>query len=316
MDGVTAFRGLDRGARWGLIGGSLLLVAALASPSVPLILLALAVLIRPALALNAARRTIGSDKPWPWPADFRSLAEGLARPLDPTPKRLIPPDDKAAMIAQVATTKEALSRLIADKPPAWPWAVFTSVLVQRRNAVGDRLRRCASGYQPRTGTSPLSGLAYTQTAIGAMNGVADLVTQTEQFMLSPAFKGAFGDSGADTSADADADADADAIVAIGNRLMDYHEAFLTQAETCLQTPVTSEVLPFVQDMGAFTLCPVLAFEQFIPTMCARVAEAQELLPYTRGDQVIALDDATLVMALPDGLTDSITAHTRRFTQAA
>jgi hypothetical protein len=251
---------------------------------------------------------VTADEPWSWPAEFRSLAEGLARPVDPKPKRLIPPDDKAAMIAQVATTKEALSRLIADRPPAWPWAVFTSVLVQRRNAVGDRLRRCASGYQPRIGSAPLSGLAYTQTAIGALNGVADLVEQTEQFMLSPAFTGAFGDGGTD--------ADADAIVVIGNRLMDYHEAFLTQAETCLQTPVTSEVLPFVQDMGAFTLCPVLAFEQFIPTMCARVAEAQELLPYTRGDQVIALDDATLVMDLPDGLTDRIVAHTKRFTRPA
>jgi len=255
---------------------------------------------------------VTADEPWSWPADFRSLAEGLARPVDPKPKRLIPPDDKAAMIAQVATTKEALSRLIADRPPAWPWAVFTSVLVQRRNAVGDRLRRCASGYQPRSGVAPLSGRAYTQTAIGAMNGVADLVAQTEQFMLSPAFEGAFGSVGADDSADADADA----IVAIANRLMDYHREFLTQTETCLQTPVESEVLPFVQDMGAFTLCPVLAFEQFIPTMCARVAEAQELLPYTRGDQVIALDDATLVMDLPDGLTDRIVAHTKRFTRPA
>ena len=184
MNGLTAFRGLDRTSQWRLIGGFVLLAAALDSRSVPLILVALALLFRPARAVAAALRSTASDQPWPWPADFRSLAEGLARPIDPTPKRLVPPDDKAALIAQVAATKEGLSRLIADKPPAWPWAVFASVLVQRRNAVGDRLRRCASGYQPRPGIAPLTGRAYAQTAIAAMDSVADLVKETEQFMLS------------------------------------------------------------------------------------------------------------------------------------
>ena len=256
--------------------------------------------------IYSASRTKAVDEPWPWPADFRSLAEGMARPIDPTPKRVLPPNEKSAVVARVATTKVALERLIADTPPAWPWAVFTSVLVQRRNAVQGRLRTCASGYQPQPGIPPISDQAYSRTAYQAMTAIADLVAQLEQFMLSPAFTGAFGAIANESSADADA------IVSVANRLMDYHESFLRHAESCLQTPVHAEALTFVQDMGAFTLCPLIGYEQFIPTMCARIGEAQDLLPYTERDTVVALDAVSLAMALPDGLTERVVAHITRF----
>ena len=212
------------------------------------------------------------------------------------------------MIAAVATTKEGLSRLIADKPPAWPWAVFTSVLVQRRNAVKNRLRAVVSGYQPRAGLLPVSGKAYSATAYQAMTTIGDIVRQMEQFMLSPAFKGAFGGGTGDD------DADSDAIVGVAKRLMDYHDALLVQAETCLQTPVQSEALVFVQDTGVFTLCPLVGYQQFITTMCARIGEAQDLLPYTSGGDVIGLDDVHLAITLPDGLMDRITSHIKRFNE--
>lgn len=253
----------------------------------------------------AAMRT--EREPWPWPPDFRDLAEAMARPVDPTPARIVPPHEKASLVAQVATTKEALAKLMADKPAAWPWAVFASVIVQRRNAVTDRLRRCASGYQPGLG-SPLTGQRYCQTALTAMNTVAELAEQAEQFMLSPAFTGAFGEPGQDSTADAEA------VVAVANRLMDYHEAFLRQAEACLQTPVHSEALVFVQDMGAFTLRPLVGYEGFITTLCARIGEAQEVLPYADPHATVWFDDVTLQVTLPEELSQRITAHFRRFSQ--
>ena len=60
-----------------------------------------------------------------------------------------------------------------------------------------------------------------------------------------------------------------------------------------------------------TLCPLIGYQHFIPTMCARIAEAQDLLPYTTGG-IVQLDDVKLTMSLPEGLTGRITAHIKRF----
>jgi hypothetical protein len=308
MSRNTTFNRLSPGAKVGLIVGAIALMLALANGSLPLGIAGVAALAGVGWTVYSPGRAKAELQPWPLPPDLRELAEALARPIDPTPRRLLPPHEKAAIIAQVATTDEALSRLTADKPPAWPWATFTSVLVQRRNGVAPRLRAVASGYQPHPGPAPLSGRAYSATAYQAMTSVVDIVAQLEQFMRSPAFEGAFG-----TLSD-DADADPAAIISIANRLMDYHDNLLLHAERCLQTPVDAEARVFVQDMGTFTLCPLLGYQKFITTMCTRVGEAQDLLPYTSRGDVVALDDATLTMTLPDGLMDQILAHIARFNE--
>ena len=259
--------------------------------------------------MYSADRRRAELAPWPMPADFRDLAAALARPIDPTPQRVLPPHEKAGVIAKVATTDKEFTRLVADKPPAWPWALFTSVVLRRRNAVAARLRAVASGYQPHPGTAPLGGRAYSGVVYTAMTSIVDLVAQMEQFMLSPAFEGAFG------KFTDDGDADPDAIISVANRLMDYHDLLLRHAERCLQTPVLGEARVFVQDAGNFALCPLLGYQKFFTTMCARVGEAQDLLPYTRRGEVVALDDANLTMTLPDGLTDQVVAHIQRFTKS-
>lgn len=71
-------------------------------------------------------------------------------------------------------------------------------------------------------------------------------------------------------------------------------------------------MPFVQDMGAYTLCPLIGYQEFIPTICARIAEAQELLPYSDGDSVLQLDDVSLAISLPDGLMERLNAQIDRF----
>ncbi len=302
MQAVEAFRGLSGAARVALVFGALLVFGSLSGGSWSGVLVGLALVAVPGWTMYSRGRA--ESEPWPMPADFRALAEGMARPIDPTPKRILPPDEKASLIAHVATTKQGLEQLIADRPPAWPWAVFASILVQRRNGIQTRLRACASGYQPRPGALPLTGQAYSAIAYEAMTTIADQLAQLEQFMLSPAFMGAFGPD--------ERGADPDAVVAVANRLMDYHESFLRQAESCLQTPVLPEARVFVADMGAFTLCPLAGYEQFIQTMCARVGDAQDLLPYADPSAIVALDDVALAISLPDGLSDRVIAQVKRF----
>ena len=296
---------VTRGQRNSVIAGVVLFVIGLVGHAWLPALLGVAVILGTIwLVHRAGRVAADGDQPWPWPANFRTVAEGMARPIDPTPRRVLPPNEAAGLVSRVATSPEELATLIADKPPAWPWAVFTSVLVLRRNAVAARLRSVASGYQPRPGVPSHDGRAYCSVAQRALGTVTDLVGQLNQFMLSPAFRGAFGE------VDDSATADAEAVSDIANRLMDYHEGFLRQAEGCLQTPVDGEVMTFVANMGAFTLCPLIGFEDFIRTMCARIGEAQDLLPYSEG--TVWLDDANLAITMPDGLMESITPQFKRF----
>lgn len=307
MSSAASLRGLSRGVVWCLIGGALLVLGSFSSGSWSSRLFGLAMLGGAGWVLYRRNQAARPVEPWPWPPEFRAQAEAMARPIDPTPKRILPPDEKSAIVAKVATTSNELAGLIADKPPAWPYAVFTSVLLQHRNAVKARLRHCVSGYHPRTGPAPLNGKAYASLAYRTMTDIGDLVEQLEQFMLSPGFTGTLrpGDDSA---------ADADAIVGIADRLMDYHGQFLAHAETCTQTPVQPDVRTLAADLSAFTLCPLMGYDRFIETMCARIGEAQDLLPYTKGGDIVALDDASLAMSLPDGLTDRIVTQIKRFNQ--
>ena len=308
MSVTTTFRSLSGGAKLRLFGGFLLLLSGISDGSGMLIVLGIGLLASFAWTAYRAYQINAELEPFPMPADMRATAEAMVRPIDPMPKRLLPPHELSSMVAQVAATPDALKKLIADKPPAWPWAVFTSVMVQRRNAVQDRLRAVASGYQPRPGGNPLSGQAYFTVASAAIQAVTDLLEQLDQFVHSPAFKGGFAEDQSDDYADAGA------IVSAANRLMDYHEKFLTQAETCLQTPVQRDVITFVQDTGMFTLIPLIAYDRFITDFCARIGEAQDLLPYTGPETVIKLDNVTMVMDAPDGLMEQILKHMKRVTQ--
>lgn len=251
------------------------------------------------------QRAVDLKQPWPWPAEFRLVVENLTRPFGPRPKRLLPPDPKAASIAQVVSTKAELDRLLTDKPQLWAWAVFASSLLQQRNSAVPRMRDCASGYQPRPGT-PLSGQAYAGLARQTMQGIAEQLRHLTTFMLSPAFTAVVNDASSGRPVDPNA------IFHITNRLMAYHGNFLTLAESCLHTPADSGTRVLVQDMWAAVLCPLVGYDQFIVTLCHRVAEARELLAYSEGRD-LSVDDANLVITLPGELKQRIDAHINRFT---
>lgn len=254
-------------------------------------------------AIATYRRRRRLDQPWPWPSDFQMAVENLARSINPTPPRILPEDPKAADCAKVVTTKEDLDRLLADKQSLWPWAVLTSVLVQRRNAVLPRLRDCASGYQPRPGKQ-VTGSEFSGIARQTMDDIVEQLTQLQGFMLSPAFTGFL----ADTSDGRDIEPSA--VLQIADRFMDSHENLLNLAERCLQTRVQPELTVFVQDLSAGALCPLIGYDNFINRMCQMVAEGRDSLPYVDGHN-IDLGEANLVIGMPDGLSARIRAQISR-----
>ena len=250
-------------------------------------------------------RGVDLSQPWPWPPQFRDAVENLSRLFGPRPKRLLPPDPKAAPIAQVVSTKEELDHLLANKPQHWAWAALASSLLQQRNSAVPRLRNCASGYQPAPGTQ-LSGHAYASLARQTMQGISEHLGNLKRFMLSPAFTAVVNDASTGRPLDPGA------ILHVTNRLMQYHSNFLTMAERCLGTPVDPVATVLVQDTWSVTLCPLIGYDQFIVTLCHRVAEARELLAYSQGND-ISVDDANLVITLPQGLQEHINGQINRYT---
>ena len=114
MAGLTKIRGFSRGRLVALFLGVLFLWSGLSERSGLAVLAGFGVLAVTVWRIVVARRVGDVSQPWPWPPEFRAVAEDMARPLDPTPERLLPPDEKTATIAHVARTQEELSRLIAE----------------------------------------------------------------------------------------------------------------------------------------------------------------------------------------------------------
>ena len=63
------------------------------------------------------------------------------------------------------------------------------------------------------------------------------------------------------------------------------------------------------------LVPLVGFDEFIETLCDRIGQAQELLPYAGGN-TIQLDDVTVSFTVPDGLTERIGSQINRFGASA
>jgi hypothetical protein len=241
--------------------------------------------------------------PWPWPDEFRTAVEHLSRPFGPRPKRLLPPGPSEAVLAQVVSTPEELDQLLADRPPLWAWAVFASSLLQRRNAVVSRLRNCASGYHPRPG-APLTARAYANLARETTFGIVEKRRQVSDFMQSPAFTAVVDDVSARRPVDPNA------ILHVTNRLMDYHDGFLSVAERCLQAPIDPGATVLLKDTSALALCPLVSYDEFIVTLCHRVAEVRELLPYTHGRE-IEIGEAKLNLGFPRGLEERVRSQIAR-----
>lgn len=263
-----------------------------------------AILVLAALAHSARTRPPQPVEPWPWPADFFAAVARLGRPIDPEPERVLPLTLKPGT-ARITPTHAGIAALATDKPELWSLALFASVLVRRRNALQHRLRSCAIGYQPLPG-EPLRPYSYTLVVGMLIQDMEEVGIQVERFVESPAFRGAFGEPMGDDAADADA------IVHMADRLMDYHEQFVEKVETCLRMGIEASSVAYAQDVAAFVLCRLVAFDRFITTFCERVTEAQELLPYLH-DAPIELDPVGAILEIPDDLNQRMLAHLRRST---
>jgi len=241
---------------------------------------------------------------WAQRGDTRGIygvagAEAMKR-VDPQPDITADLDDNAdyEKTAAVAYTAADLDTLLAQKLPCWRWAAFASVLVQRRAAVQSRLRDDELGYAAPSGERANTGVEVGHFVIDRMDELVGLVKNVEDFMLTPAFIGVFGEPGDEASADADA------IVHTAHRLMDYHDRFLAMAERCRALTAPSEYADLLHDLGLLMDVPVASYRTFIDDFVERVGEMPQMLHYAHGT-TLELDPVVLRMDTDDQLVNRI-----------
>ena len=237
---------------------------------------------------------------WASRGDIRGVygTEGAAlmRTVSPMP-RIVPPGDDL-VVATVVRTPSELTSMLTDKPPAWRYAAFVSILAQRRAVVAARIRDARMGFaRPTgeiTGTDIEAGLFFSDR----LSDLSRLIGQIDGFMLSPAFQGVFGDR--------EENADADGIVHAAERLMDYHDQMLALTERCRGVRVPWSCADLQRDMGLLTVIPVDGFETFIEDFTDRIAESADVARYATGD--VQLDPVMFSVVDDDDLLGRVSTR--------
>ncbi|HYO02423.1 MAG TPA: hypothetical protein VET27_11340, partial [Mycobacterium sp.] len=169
-------------------------------------------------------------------------------------------------------------------------------------AVRSRVRDVRLGYATPTGGYARSGLEVAQFVAARMDELVKLVAQTEAFMLTPAFMEVFGQHGDESTADAEG------IVQVANRLMDYHQRFLTLAERCRDFDAPSQYSGLMRDCGQLMNIPLDGYDTFVDDFTDFIARMPEMMRYARG--TIEADAISLHMSIDDQLLKRITRQVR------
>ena len=226
----------------------------------------------------------------------------LMRDLLPQPPVMPSELPEGVVIATLAHTSDELTKLLTEQPPGWRWAAFASVLVQRRAAVRSRVRDVRLDYATPSGELATSGAEVAYFVGTNMDELQKLVGQTESFMLTPAFMEGFGQHGDEGTADAEG------IVQVANRLMDYHERFLSLAERCRDYDVPSRFSDLMRDCCELMAIPLDGYNTFIDDFAEFITLMPDMMVHGRG--TVEADPISLHMSVDDKLISSITRRIR------
>ena len=180
-------------------------------------------------------------------------------------------------IATLATTPAELVALERDKPQAWQWALFTSILVQRTAPLLPRLRDSELGFTPADTTRVHSGRELAGTLLGLIDEMRSTIKQVHGFMASPAFMGALADPADGTPPDAEA------VTHVAHRVMDYQERLLELSERCRRLSASSQYTEILADCARLLDAPLQGYREFIADMVDVVEALPKVLQHATDD---------------------------------
>jgi hypothetical protein len=186
------------------------------------------------------------------------------------------PADDSVVVAKMATTANDLAALAKEKPSGWTWALFASVLTQRRNAVLPRLRDSELGFSPSAGIPVYSGAELARVLFGVVDEMLSTARQSDGFMAAPAFMATLkpGD---------EAGGDAEAIEHVANRFMDYHDRLLELSERCRSVAPPSYYGDVVAECARVINRLLQGYRDFIAELVDVVEALPKFLRHADGD---------------------------------
>jgi hypothetical protein len=184
--------------------------------------------------------------------------------------------DDRVEVATMATTADDLAALVNEKPSGWTWALFASVLSQRRNAVLPRLRDSELGFSPSSEMHVYSGAELARVLFGMVDEMLSIARQIDGFMAAPAFMATLN-PGDDHSGDGDA------IEHVAHRLMDYHDRLLALSERCRSVAPPSYYADVVAECARVINRLLEGYRDFIAELVDVVEALPKFLRHADGD---------------------------------
>jgi len=247
----------------------------------------------------ALKRRADRQHRWMLTGDSRGVygRDGAAAMREMAQPSLPDGNDEAAQdsgpIARMAATADELAALERDKPRAWQYTLFTSILVQRTTPLLPRLRDSELAFALAATTRVDTGSELGRILVGLIDELLATANQLDSFMAAPAFMASFGDPADDSATDPEA------IKHIAHRTMDYHERFLGLSERCRGLSVPSQYADVLTDCAQLLDIPLQSYREFIGELVDVVEALPQVLQHATG--VVHLGAVALEIDIDDQL---------------
>lgn len=186
--------------------------------------------------------------------------------------------DSEPEFGQIVHDAAGLTKLAETKPHSWQWALFGSVLVQRRDALQEQLRDHSLGFAPQNGQRITELAELVQLIRNSMHDVQQNGHQLVKLVETPAFRAAFGEPN-------ELSDDPDVILHVATRVMDHYERYLQLARNVRGTAAPSDYINILDSCGRLSDMPMSGMDEFIDAYVRMVEEMPDLLIQAGGKNI-------------------------------
>ena len=186
--------------------------------------------------------------------------------------------DSEPKFGQIVHDAAGLTKLAETKPHSWQWALFGSVLIQRRSALQEQLRDHSLSFAPQNGQRIRELSELVQLIRNSMHDVEQNGLQLVKLVETPAFRAAFGEPN-------ELSDDPDVVLHVATRVMDHYERYLQLARNVRGTAARPAYIGVLDSCARLSDMPMSGMDEFIDAYVKLVEEMPDLLIKAGGKNI-------------------------------